>query len=363
MSRSLVFILLLFFTPLVACRHRPLQTCVRGDMEMNGKMEMEGEMTMRGDLNTKVAMVVDNRASLLKQVCVEGNASHMHAGKIAVIDVDGLLVNKSIGGLGSMGENPVALFREKLQVLEADTAISGLVLRINSAGGGVTAADIMAHDLRLFRQKRPMPVVACLMDIGAGAGYFLACEADFIVAHPTSLVGGIGVILNLYNLEDTMGQFNIVSLPIKSGKTIDLGSPERAMLPDEKQLLQNLAKNYHQRFIDQVSEKRPDVLSSPPLLDGRVMSASDAMNAKLVDRLGYLQDAILQVKLASGLSEGAAVVMLRRENDRAHTALESAPAGMPLNGILPLKVPGLDRSSLPTFLYMWQPEPTLASAS
>src|SRR5262245_25026703 len=90
--------------------------------------------------------------------------------KIAVVDVDGLLLNSDLAGPYSMGENPVALFREKLDAVAADPDVAAVVVRINTPGGGVTASDILWHDLQRFRACTRRPVVACLMDLGAGGG-------------------------------------------------------------------------------------------------------------------------------------------------------------------------------------------------
>ncbi|MES1213853.1 MAG: S49 family peptidase, partial [Singulisphaera sp.] len=147
------------------------------------------------------------------------------ARRIALVDIDGLLLNQPMTGLYSDGENPVALFREKLDHISASSCDAAVVLRINSAGGGVTASDVMWHDLQEFKARTHLPVVACLMDVGAGGAYYLATAADHVVAHPTTVTGGIGVILNLYNLEDAMGQFNVVGTPIKAGEHVDLGTP------------------------------------------------------------------------------------------------------------------------------------------
>src|SRR4051794_39264383 len=121
---------------------------------------------------------------------------------VAVIDVDGVLLNTNFSGLSSAGEIPVSLFRERLDAVACDQCVRAVVVRINSPGGGVTASDIMWHDLSAFRERTGLPVVACLMDVGAGGAYYLATAADQIVAHPTSVNGGIGVILNVYNLQD-----------------------------------------------------------------------------------------------------------------------------------------------------------------
>lgn len=352
------FILAITLLVLVGCRQRPLLT--RGSMEFGGNMNMTGDMKMSGDMAT--TMKTDNTASRLTVVTVSGNPHS--AGKVAVIDVDGLLVDQNQNGFGSMGENPVSLFHEKLNVVAADPSVMAIILRINSPGGGVTASDIMAHDLMQLRTARPIPVVACLMGVGTGGGYYLATHADTIVAHPTSIVGGIGVILNHYNLEDTMGQFNVLSMPIKAGESIDIGSPERVLEDDERESLQAMADSFHNRFIDQVKRSRPGLAETKneiKFFDGNVMTGVQAAKHSLVDQVGYLDDAIRVARQMAGLPDDAAIVMLRRDNDRAHTVLDVSP-NQPLQAsLLPFKLPGLDRSSLPTFLYLWQPEPSMAS--
>ncbi|MBW3598643.1 MAG: S49 family peptidase, partial [Planctomycetes bacterium] len=144
--------------------------------------------------------------------------------KVGIIDVDGVLLNRNMTGFGSMGENPVALFREKLNAAAADPSIRAIVLRINSPGGGVSATDTMRHDLEMFKLRTGLPVIACVTDLGAGGAYYLALSADVIVAHPTALVGGVGVIFNLYNLVEAMNLQNVAPVPVRSGEYIDLGS-------------------------------------------------------------------------------------------------------------------------------------------
>ena len=349
---------------IAGCRHNPMKVFMQGTMGMTGDMAMNGSMDMRGDLGVDGTIVTslktDNRASPLAAVVVRGGAG---TGRIAIVDVDGLLLNRNIGGLGSMGENPVALFQEKLKAIAADPAVGAVVLRINSPGGGVTASDIMARDLQAFRMRRGIPVVACLMDVGAGGGYLLASSADLIIAHPTTLVGGLGVILNSYNLEETMAQFNVIARPIKSGPLIDAASPIRPLEPEELAMLEGLATQFHSRLRQQIRGGRPGLNDDARFFDGRVVAGDEALTAGLVDRLGYLDDAIAEAGRLAELDGEPAVVMFRRDNDRAHTPLDITP-NLPLQaGLLPLNVPGLDRSQLPTFLYCWQPETSLAAAA
>ncbi|HKB02628.1 MAG TPA: S49 family peptidase [Gemmataceae bacterium] len=282
--------------------------------------------------------------------------------RIAVIDVDGLLLNTPFSGPGSVGENPVALFREKLEAAEADPAVSAILLRINSPGGGVAAVMTMRSELTRFQARKRVPVVACLLDVGCGGAYYLASAADRIVAGPGTVTGGVGVILNLFNLQDLMAQYNVIPQPIKAGANMDIGSSARPLGEEEKQLLQAMADEFHARLVADVRRSRP--AANPDggaTFDGRIFTATQARLRGLVDQVGDLDDALdLAAKLATGGADTRPqVVLYRRPNDPAHSAY-AVTANVPLQGagILP-NLPGLDRSKLPTFLSLWQPELTM----
>lgn len=279
--------------------------------------------------------------------------------KIALIDVDGLLVNQNQSGIGSMGENPLDLFREKLDQVERDGNISAVIIRINSYGGGVTASDIMRRELEAFRIRTGMPVVAVLMDIATGGGYLLATAADQIVAHPTTIVGGFGVILNLYNLEDAMAQFNVSGQTIRAGKFVDIGSPERFLEEDEEELLTNIAEQYNERFKDVVLKARQRVNQDADLFDGRIFTGKQAIEYGIVDQVGYIDDAIAAARSYTGDSN-ACVVMLHRGQDLARTPYAMTPNEPTSLMALP-QIPGLMRARLPTFMYIWQPDPGIAN--
>jgi len=279
--------------------------------------------------------------------------------KIALVDVDGLLLNQDMSGLYSDGENPVALFREKLDTIARDPCYSAVVLRINSPGGGVTASDILWHDLRSFKARTRLPVVACFLDVGTGGAYYLATAADHIIAHPTTVTGGIGVILNLYNLEDAMAQFNIVGTPVKSGEHIDLGTPIAVQSEASRHILQQMADEFHARFREVVVEGRPQLKgAAADVFDGRVFTARQALALHMVDSIGYLDDAVAMAGEMGGAA-GAPLVALHRCHDRARSPYDVTPNVPIQSSFLPLSVPGLERSRLPTFLYLWQPDPTL----
>src|SRR5262249_49470643 len=220
--------------------------------------------------------------------------------KVAVLDVDGVLSNYNHVGPFSAGENPVAVFKEKLDACAADPAVKAVVLRINTPGGGVAATDLMWHELVNFRQATGKPVVACLLDLGAGGGYFLATGCDAILAIPSSVVGGIGVILNLWWGEraSTKQEFYADDF-IRAGQKIDMGSLVRRPEKEETDLLTSMAEGYHERFKQVVRQSRPRVAPKAAVFDGRVMSGPQAVEAGLVDAVGYLDDAVgMAVRLA-----------------------------------------------------------------
>ncbi len=294
---------------------------------------------------------------------VEGGPAACDGPHVAIVDVDGLLLNTNLTGPYSSGDNPVDLFREKLDAAAADPRTVALVVRINSPGGSVTATDVMWSELQHFRETTHRPVVACFMDLGTGGAYYLATASDVIVAHPTTITGGIGVVLNLFNLEDAINVLNVTTQSIKAGAKIDVGSVTRALEPDEQALLQRLADGFHERFRAVVRRHRPHLdAASKDSFDGRVFSAAEAQERGLVDQVGYLRDALAVARQLAD-QPGAGAVLLHRKNDPARTPFATTP-NVPLQaGLFPLSFPGLERSKLPTFLYMWSPDPALERLS
>src|SRR5205814_8036983 len=126
--------------------------------------------------------------------------------------------------------------------------VCAVVVRINSPGGGAAASDMMWRELYAFREKTGRPVVACLMDLGTSGAYYLATAADRILAHPLTVTGGVGVVLNLYNLRDFMSTFNIIYQSVKAGEHFEDASMTNALSPEAKDLLQKMADEFYDRF-------------------------------------------------------------------------------------------------------------------
>jgi protease-4 len=287
--------------------------------------------------------------------CVVKESKGWTWNKVAVIDVSGMILNLRSSGLFSDGENPVSLFREKLEAAADDPDVRAVVLRINSPGGAVTASDIMYQDLVEFRHKTGKPVVACLMDVAASGGYYLAMGCDCVYAHPTTVTGSIGVIMNLYNAEGLCKTLGIESDPIKSGPNKDLGNPTRKLSDEERAIMQQMVDHFYDRFLTVVAEGRrvpKEELRS--IADGRVYSAAEAKALGLIDEIGYLEDAIREAKLRAGIRDAEVIAYDREPGGRGtiYAGLPSIPSEINVR----LNVPGMHLlESQATFMYLWQP--------
>ena len=275
--------------------------------------------------------------------------------KIAIIDVEGMIVNAKGNSLFGSNDNPVSLFRERLKVAAADKKVKAVVLRINTPGGGVTASDIMYRDLMQFRANTNKPVVGCMMDVAASGGYYLAMACDHVIAHPTTVTGSIGVIMSLYNASGLMTMLGVHSDPIKSGPNKDIGNPARPMTPEERAIFQHVVNSFYDQFVKVVAAGRKmSEEQVRPLADGRIYTGIDAHRLGLVDQVGYLDDAICVAKELAGLCDARVIAY-----DKCGGYRGSIYAGMPripseIN--IKLNVPGLTgKDGTASFLYLWKP--------
>jgi protease IV len=342
---------------LAGCGHAiPIAATFRGDAGI------AADATVRGSLEVKLPSAVDP-GEMAATVVRAGNG-HAPQARIALIDVDGVLLNQNYGSFQAVGDSPLAGFRDKLDAAARDPQVAAVLLRINSPGGSVTTCDVMAEELRRFKAETRKPVVACLMDLATSGAYLVAVESDRIVAHPTALTGGLGVVFNHYNLQDAMAQLNLVADPVKAGAQIDMGTITAPLDNEARAMIQKMADAYRDHLKRRVQARRTAMTAQDHQVadDGRVLLASQALDLHLVDRLGYLHDAIDEVERLGGVT-GAEVVLFHRSGYPAHSIYAITPTPSPLNEVIPFSYPGLDRSRLPTFLYLWQPDPTLPRPS
>jgi len=276
--------------------------------------------------------------------------------KIAIIDVDGLLINQAEKTFFGQGENPVSLFVEKLDRAQADKHVKAIIVRINTPGGGVTASDIMYNRLVQFRQYKGVPIVAVIQDVGASGGYYVACGADTILAHPTAVTGSIGVIVQLITFADLMEKLGIDAKAVTSGQFKSMSSPFKPMEQEDVDIVQAMVTDFHERFVEVVQAGRPKLSPATvrSLADGRVYTAQQAKANGLLDDLGYMMDAVAEARKRSGSSRVKVVIYHRpmgyRPNAYADT---SVPAPAMQFNLLNVSMPGLLELTQPQFLYLW----------
>jgi len=189
---------------------------------------------------------------------------------------------------------------KQLNDLRKDDSVKAVVLRIDSPGGVVgPSQEIHAEVKKLAATKK---VVVSMGSIAASGGYYIAAAASRIVANPGTITGSIGVLMRFSNLEGMMGKIGMKSFTLKAGKFKDVGSPARPMTEQDKAMLQGVIDNTHAQFVRAVAEGRKlSEADIREIADGRIFTGEQALDLKLVDRLGTLQDAIEEAGKLAGI--------------------------------------------------------------
>jgi protease-4 len=293
-----------------------------------------------------VAAVSGGAGDDLQEKYVSGSASS--ARKVVVIDVSGLIMEGS-GGLFSVGGDFQDIVRQ-LKKAREDEKVAGVLLEVNSPGGSVTASDILLHEVELVKGAKKK-VVVWMGSLAASGGYYISCKADTIFATPTTLTGSIGVVMSLYNLEGLSEKVGFRSVLIKRGEFKDMGSPFREMTDDERKKFDLLADSAYDRFKQVIRDGRGKKLTKDvdQLANGAVITSQEALLDGLIDSIGYLEDAMEEVK---GKYPDAAVVRYHRPTGllSALIAESNAPSHeihVHLDSPLPALTAGL--------YYLWTP--------
>jgi len=220
--------------------------------------------------------------------------------RIALIRVEGVILDSqtTVGELKRFSENP---------------SVKAIVLRIDSPGGGVVPSQEIHDAVKRARNKNNKAVIASMGSVAASGGYYIAAASDRIVANPGTLTGSIGVIMETANVEGLLHKIGVEGVVIKSGKYKDVGSPLRKMSEEERGLLQAVMDDVHKQFIEAVAEGRAiELADAQALADGRIFTGRQAKEAKLVDELGDLEDAIQLAADVAGIEGEPKVVEPRR---------------------------------------------------
>jgi protease-4 len=278
--------------------------------------------------------------------------------KLLLLSIDGAIANERGSGLISSSQGLVARVQEQLLRAEQDPDVRGLLLRIDSPGGDVTASDIIYRELCAWKQRTGRPIVALFLGTAASGGYYVAQAADRIVAQPTCITGSIGVIATLPDLSGLLEKVGVQVHLVTSGARKGAGNPFQPLADEDRKEFQALVDALYERFLTVVAAGRAKRLTAEeirPLADGRVFTAEAALAAKLVDEVGYFDEALTALE---GLAhtQGAAVVCYREQSrglggETLYSSRGADPLTLPEASLAELLRPVAG----PAFSYLWLP--------
>lgn len=271
--------------------------------------------------------------------------------KILVISINGAIFSDD-ENMSRTSATPSKI-KEIINKADKDPQIKAIILEMDSPGGGVTASDRIYNYLKEFkRTKNNIPIVTLMKDTAASGAYYISMVSDYIVAHPTSITGSIGVISVFVTAEDLLKWAQIDVVVVKSGAMKDAGSPFRRMKPQEREGFQNIVDEIYQNFLDIVAQGRKSLTMDQikPLADGRVFTGKQALANKLVDAIGYQEDAITKAKELAKIQE-AKVVRYKKPKNAFESAFQIKTPQTDLEQLREI----LLQNTTSRFMYLWIP--------
>lgn len=249
------------------------------------------EDEVMSDLKKKISLKESDKLPLVNldkyEVKAEAKPSRTLP-KIAVIYANG-----SIGsGEGNDDEIGSSTLVKAIHEARTDEKIKAIVLRVNSPGGSALASDVIWREVVLAKKSKP--VIVSMGNLAASGGYYISCGANRIFAEPNTITGSIGVFGILPNIQKMLqNKFGISIDTVNTNKHSDIGSALRPLDKDEFNFIQNSVEKVYDTFTKRVAEGRGLTQATVDSIgQGRVWSGSDAINIKLVDEIGGINEAI-----------------------------------------------------------------------
>lgn len=259
--------------------------------------------------------------------------------RIAIISIDGIIDDQQV-------EN---VYRQ-LKTAGVDKRIKGLIVRVNSPGGTLSGSDRIYNEILKYRSEKGKPVVAFMQGVAVSGGYYASVACDEIIAEPTAVTGSIGVIMGYLVLQQLLEEkLGIQPIVVKAGEKKDW--PSSFQMPTEEQmkyLQDRIITPAYQRFRKVVADGRKDLTEEDVnrLADGSIYWADEALEQKLIDDVGYLDDAIEKVKSMAGIKK-AQVIEYQRPFTLSDILAAKAKAPMSIDKKL------LYELAVPQVLYLW----------
>jgi protease-4 len=221
-------------------------------------------------------------------------------GNIAVVDIKGVIVSaEKIAG-------QLTKYRQR-------SNIKGMIIRIDSLGGGSAAFQEIYREIKRVRESG-IPVIASIASVGASGGYYAALGATTIMANPGSIVGSIGVIVDFPVAVELLNKIGIDVQTVKSGQYKDTGSPYREFTLEDEKRLDFVVQDIFDQFVTTIADER-GILKKELLKisDGRIFTGSQAKELSLIDTLGTFEDAVLMIAEMAGIQGRPKLVFSQKQ--------------------------------------------------
>jgi len=286
----LIFTIFVLITSSIGCSF---------DLDDMGITTEEGGVTSSGEVD----ILKSKLSAYESQEKLENAEIQMLREELDKIKAENIPVNGNIAVVrifGIIDQEDVLPITAELRKLSEDGDVGGIVLWIDSYGGGVSPVTEIYEEISRLNIRKP--VVAYVGGVAASGGYYLAVGCDRIVVKPDSTLGSIGVIYVHEDLTEYFKMFGIKVEVIKTGEDKDLGASWRPLTEEDREIIRNMINEDFDKFVYVVSRGRN--LSTEEVLkyaDGNVWSGTQAVSYKFADRVGNLDTAIEEVKVISGL--------------------------------------------------------------
>jgi protease-4 len=259
--------------------------------------------------------------------------------KIAIVSLAGIIDDRQVKD-----------FHWQIKTARADSTVKGLIVRVDSPGGTIAGSDEIYNEIKKYRSEKGKPVVAFMQGIAASGGYYSSVACEEIIAEPTTITGSIGVVsaylVVKQLLEDKLG---IQPVIVKAGAKKDWPSSFEPPSEEQLQYLQTrLIDPAYKRFVEVVTDGRKKLTAEDVnrLADGSIYWARDALKEKLIDEIGYQDDAVEKVKMLAGI-EKAQVVEYHRVVSLSEILSAKTDASLKLDRKT------LYELAMPQVLYLW----------
>ncbi len=309
-----------------------------------------------GFYTATLSTLLKPRPSVTSSTYREGTSER----KIGIVPIEGMI-----------DQNTAMFVHDAVDHVIDDTNIAAVVIYVESGGGMVGPSEQIWHEFQRLRQARPnLPIVASYGSLAASGGYYVSCDADYIIAQPTCITGSIGVMAQVLTLETLMeDKLGIQPVTMTSSEATQKDVANdifRSWNEQDKAKLQKILDAMHERFVEVVRMgrvQRTGAMTDNDLSQvttGVAMMVDEALEAKLVDQIGYLEDALDKAEQLAGLVDPPAELftwptpgLLQMMAGASQRGMAARPGWMPQNAAELRKL--VAELGTPQMMFLYQP--------